>query len=674
MELNRTRSGPEYTRLILAVLLVVCGSLFTPAQDVGSSAAPDNPPEANLSRSLFRTETIRVAGGAELVTVFARDEGPDGDLPLVSVLRDTLGDVRDDNDRLRYVWLHSFTRASLAQKAASAVPFLYTRVSNNDKIGNSPPPALMDLNRPSGSNGWDTVFWQVFKHVVIADAANAVKATALQFRQNRVDNRRTAIATALAVLSIYQDTASESVLSDQELRDIQAKLSLDGKLLGAHMQTENLERVFNKELERTRDERAQNWELLRQMSERQGLFFQPLKMPDGTARHAIVWIAEEDLAENHGRKFDGRFLNIKDPWSDKSLREWKGYKETRWYDADDREVDEGTEGAKPRTLIPLAVYGLDYPKIPAILVDFRNNLNPKTREMSRRVLTDVLNNVLSIGQFGSLPLFVGRYAYDFVTSHRGMDFNQASRLKSYAELKLLLKLDESLSGDFKPEIAKRVEKVSLNPLENDTAAEEMIARRQYKNLIAYARDENGLAVKLRNDRREEMVRLSHSLPARVAFSLGHFVTFGAYTHREKETPQLWARMEAKRRLDYHERIVREIAFETVDPEIDSDIDKLKVSLAFLSENGADAMGKTAKALAKIFSVSADDDIRSLCLAGLYKVNSVTAKRELLAIYENNGNNDHWRDSSARYLKLALLEGQRISKRDAQTVAGISAIN
>ena len=216
-------------------------------------------------------------------------------------------------------------------------------------------------------------------------------------------------------------------------------------------------------------------------------------MPDGSATHALVLVAESDLKANKNKKFDSRFLNIKNPWKDKRLTKWKGYKEVRWYDAENREVAPETPNAKSKTLIPLALYGLDYPKIPAILIDFRNNENPRFREVSKRVLDDVVRSILSISKFGSLPYFFGRYIYDYVTNRRGIDINQASRFRSYSQLKLLLLLDESLDRNFKDEISDRLEKVAVNPLENNSDAEIRIARKQYENLIAYAKRPDGLA-------------------------------------------------------------------------------------------------------------------------------------------------------------------------------------
>ena len=106
-------------------------------------------------------------------------------------------------------------------------------------------------------------------------------------------------------------------------------------------------------------------------------------------------------------------------------------------------------------MIPLALYGLDNPKIPMLLVDFRDNYNPKKREMSRRVINDVTRNVLSVSKFGNLPYFLGRTVFDFVTGRRGIDINQPSRLQTYSQLKLLLALNNSLEPELRTEVGGR---------------------------------------------------------------------------------------------------------------------------------------------------------------------------------------------------------------------------
>jgi hypothetical protein len=321
-------------------------------------------------------------------------------------------------------------------------------------------------------------------------------------------------------------------------------------------------------------------------------------------------------------------------------------------------------------LIPLAVYGLDHPKIPALLIDFRDGGNAKRREMSRRLISDVTSNVLSVSPLASLPYFAGHWFFGWFTGRRGMDINQISRVRSYSQLKLFLALDSSLDEGLRSDIAKRIEKVTLNPLENDLDTETMIARRQYENLMEYARRPDGLPAKIDHMRREEMVKIAHGPKERALFSLAHAFTFGLYTHREKPTPELLALIDTRRRLEFHERRVAEIARGSVRPEVDSNVQQLRSSLAFISTNGSAAKDKTVRSLARLYAITDDADLRDLCVAGLYKINNEYAKNELLAIYRNPHTDDHVRGMSARYLKLAVSEGQRMSSRN---VAAISAI-
>lgn len=634
--------------------------------------------EAADNESAFRFEKTPVAGGSEIITIFAKHgalaattQGPVADIPLVSVLRDTLGDDNPENDKLRYVWMLTHTRSTFKQKVAAFVPFFYKSMARTGEIGSEPPPSIIDLGE-SDRAMWDKIFWTVFKKLVFSSVGVGLKASTLQYRQNKSDYRRSAIAEALTVLSLYQETESEKILSDTELKDIQARLLLTDKTFGWMMQSENLGRVYEKETTATRDYRGHNWELLRQYSEAQGLYFEPMEMPDGSVRHAMVWVSAPDIRTNKGKKFDRRFLNIKNPWDDEKLLDWKGYSEVRWYDADDREVEPDTPNAHPKTMIPLALYGLDHPKVPVILVDFRDNGNPKRRELSRRILGDLTGNVLSLSKFGGLPFFFGKFVYDFATARRGADLNQASRLRSYSQLRLLMALDAGLDPEFRTEIAGRTESAAVNPLQNQSDLEAGIARKQYDNLLAYAKRPDGLPQKIATDRREEMSRLKHGGQSRALFSLGNLFTLGLYTHREKASPDLLAQLDIRRQLGHHERFLREVAFASADPAIDSQPDDLKRSLAFISSNGSAAEKKTTRALAKIFSISDDEDIRTLCLTGLYRINNSSAKRELLSIYMDEAAPDRWRNICAHYLKLALQEGQRISVRDARTIAKLTA--
>ena len=123
---------------------------------------------------------------------------------------------------------------------------------------------------------------------------------------------------------------------------------------------------------------------LRQQAEADGLYFEPLTMPDGTATHALLWISKDDLAAQTERRFSGRFLNISNPWKDKRLKQWNGYSETRYFDAENRRTTDAN-AARRVEMIPLAVYGLNHPKIPALLDRFpRQYESEETRDVPPR--------------------------------------------------------------------------------------------------------------------------------------------------------------------------------------------------------------------------------------------------------------------------------------------------
>ncbi len=662
-------------QLWLIAAVVFSSSVF--AQTVGTAAELDVPvAEADTDRFPFSVESLKLDGGAELVTIFYKTNGTfdtpaageSEAVPLISVLRDTLGDEIKENDNLRWVWMLTYTSPTMAKKIMSAIPFNYRRAGNKSAVNAGVPPPIADING-SSSRLWETILWQIMRRGIFGNALNKPKMFYGQYRQNAGEYKRAAIAEALTILSLYEQVHGEKVLSDQEVLDIKTRLSLTEKPFGGSMQRENYLRANDRMLVASNANGGQTRELLRRFTEAQGLYFEPFEMPDGTAKHAIAWVFAEDLEANKGRKFEGRFLNIKSPWGDKRLTDWKGYSEVRWFDAESREVEPNTAGAVPKTLIPLAIYGLDHAKIPIILVDFRDTGNPKKREMTRRIVDDITGNVLSVTKGAGMGYTIGRFLYNFILDRRGADMNQPSRVRSYSQLKMILAIDESLNEEFRKEIASRVEKLSMNPLENDLAAELKLARAQYKNLVEFARDPEGLRLKLDKERLQEMTLAAYNGKLPLKISLMQMLTFGLYKHRVAPSEALAAKVDLRRQLDFHERKIRETAYYSVRPEIDTDVAVLKRSLDFVAEKGTLAGAKTVKALAKIFASTREDDIRVACLAGLYKINNPAAKNELLAIQSNKTFDTRWRDSAISYLKKALAEGQQISKRDAVLING-----
>ena len=674
---HRLRPAKKYLTLALA-LFILAGhlppALAQQVQIVPALKSEDTLPRKPATPSPFRIETLPVGRDAQLLTVFGRLDGlkdeasqPE-EVPLVSILRDTLGDADPENDRLRQVWMLTYTRPTAMQRVASAIPFLYGRVGGKKSASKGVPPPVIDLADPK-RDIWHRFMWLALQNVVFNPYGIAAKASTSTLRRNTAAYRQAHILRALAILSLYEaETGADSAFTQAESSEIQARLMLTSKTFGGLIDDAYLDEVLRRQNTQTLDTRGHNWELLRQRAETEGLYFEPLTMPDGEATHAILYVSREDLQKNKGRKFGDRFLNIENPWGDSRLARWGGHVETRYVDAEGRPAAAGAEGARKLELIPLALYGLDFPKIPALLVDFRDKLNPKRREMSHRVIEDVARNVLSLSRYGDVHYFLGRTVFDFVTSRRGIDVNQPTRLRAYSQLKLLLALDQTLDRDLREEIGQRVETVSLNPLENDLDAEARLARQQYAALVAAAKDPEGLAARLDRDRREEMVPLEHGKTERVLLRFANVLSLGFYKHREPAAPEsVRQTLDAERRLAYHKKFLQQVAKSTPVVEVVWDIEDVRRSLRYVAAANTRGDAGAARAAARIFAQTGDAETRRLCLDCLYRIDNEAAKTALLRIYQTPGVEAELRLLTAEYLRNALREEQRITPEDARAI-------
>jgi hypothetical protein len=672
-----------------------------PSIEVGTAGTP---------QPQFRLERLPMIGGAELLTIFGRLDGmrsnglPAPEVPLVSVVRDTLSDNDPENDRLRYVWMLTYTQPTMMKRIASAIPFFYQHVGNKRHASNGAPAPILDLANPSRQM-WNRFFWTGLQNVFLDSYGIPLQAASRSYRRNTADYRAAHVTQALSILGNYENlrqrsrdegellafrqssgtnqmTTLEGGLNDTstpllpelspaftpgEMLELRARLILSGSTFGGFFGPDRFNSTVAKHSEASVDAIGHNWELLRQRAEAEGLYFQPLTMPDGRPTHVLLWVSRSDLSTAASRSFSKRFLNIANPWSDARLRNWNGYTQTQYFDSDDRPTTANNPGARSLEMIPLALYGLDQAKIPALLVDFRDDLNPKGREMSRRVLNDLTTNIFSLSGFGNIPYFLGRNAYDFVTGRRGMDLNQPSRLKSYSELKLLLSFNGSLDPRLQREIERRLEIVSINPLNNDNQSEIQLARQQYDALVDFARRPDGLPARIERDRRAEMVSLKHGALARFFLNLGNVVSFGRYVHRESATPELSERMEMARRTERHTNFLSQAAKSSPQTEVAWDMNMVRRSLRFLADSGAGANGSAARSAALIFQRTSDAEARRLCLDALYKINNKSAKKALISLYRLESPDSEWRPAIAERLRKAVAEDSRMKPAEARAV-------
>ena len=658
--LRPTHSLTRLAVLLLGILLV----LYVRVGLVQAQQSEDESPR-------FRVERITLAGGADLLTIFARVDGvsetaskTDGaqvdteslaeEIPLLSVLRDTLGDANRENDILREVWVHTYVRPKLAQQAAALVPFLYKGLRVEPHVSlTTPPRAIINLSDTSQP---------VWRRLLISTVTSALidqpllKASVHNYQRNIADYRKSNLMRALTILSLYRNQLeSDSPFSEAELGQMQAQLALTEKTFGGLVDQIHFGRFSERKETALNDIRGHNWELLRQQVEASGLYFEPLELSDQTVTHALLWFPADSLTnkDSTNHPFEGRFLNIKNPWQDRRLSRWEGYTETKYFDLENRIVsDDGPNGNNRAVrMIPLALYGLDFEKIPALLIDFRDSANPRRRELSGRLINDITRDVLSISRFGNVYYFLVRSAFDLVTSRRGIDINQPSRLRSAAELRLLLSFNPNINDALRAELNKGLENLSVNPLENGSKAERDVASAQYRALRAYALRADGLSARLERQRGAEMAKFMHRGLDGKLLRLANILSLGRYTHREKLTPELRQQLDKERQLAYHTRFLQQLAKSTPVVEVTSKMEEVLASLRYIAENGAKKDKESAKAVASIFSRTEDVKARDLCLSALKRIGNEVAMREMLRIYRDATVPVEWRTACAEYLGI-----------------------
>ena len=487
--------------------LVVCAVAWIPYFTVpiagnaaGANAAfvesaPDIAPE-------FRWESRPVPGGAELLTLFgaARPSlaGRPPEIPIVSVLRDPRSKP-SANDRLRYVWIHSYTRPSWIQHAAAALPFFYRHAEQRQEVGSGPPKPVLDLAHPA-RGVWLKLAEIGIQNFLLDGAGVAFRATSRSYRGNVNDDRALHIDQTLAALSeIDGNPAEQPAIPREALEIIIGRLTLMSRTLGGLVGQSALPAVYRRERSQTVRNLAHNWDLLRQCAEDDGLYFEPLALPGGSApAHALIWVSREQLAASPQHPFDSKFLGIANPWPDERLRDWKGYTETRYVQENGAWSATPIPGSRAVQMIPLALYSLDYPKAPLLLVDFRDDWKPKYHELLRRTCFDVVRSVLGISPWSNLSWLAAETSWNFVRDRHGAAVNRAKRLRAYSRFREYLALNNSLSPDLRDVLRDRLRMLEFNPLDNGSEHEARIAWQQYTALVRYAEDPNGLARRLRH--------------------------------------------------------------------------------------------------------------------------------------------------------------------------------
>ncbi len=605
-------------------------ALFYSATMVRAADVPQTQLQTTVLRETNHTvyywQSADVGNSAQLLTLFCHScqavDNTQKSVPLVAVLRDTLGDDDPQNNRIYYVWLLSYARPNLGQRLLSAVPFFYWRVADGSKsVGAHDTAPLLDLTAPQhpvmSEIGRNVVQW-----TMLDPLTTPVRATSRAYRTNEIDHERLHLEEAVSYLRNAPAGETDSELTQIQLNTVIARLEMRKRLLGGLVPERRAAEMGQEDGFEQENIRSRNWELLRQCAEKTGLIFEAVDVAGNAGQYAVLWFPLDQSAQNGGTSLTAvwKLLNIKNPWTDLRLKQWSGPQYDRWLDENGSLLPRGEHPEQQRArqvrLVPLAVYSLNYPKLPLQLVDFRDKLHIRRHEMTQRTINEVTAGVIGISHFTNWYYYVAADLYDFITARHGAAMNQTARLDCYSQFRVELALDHQLDPALRNEMERRVESMAVNPLEAAPGREMELAQTRYLRLQTEAQDGH-LASRLDKDRRSELARFGENRPARITFNLLHYATFGAYTHRvAKDTGNL-AMLDRDRRIEYHLNFLDSLVQTGTQPEVVYDSSRIEASVGELSSlmpgvRAPEVRAHVEATLARLKGLTQDEGLQADC--------------------------------------------------------------
>jgi hypothetical protein len=499
------------------------------------------------SHDVLRAETVAIPNGGELVIVFEklhadRKAAGNSEMPLLAVLRDTMRDGDPANDRLRQVWVFTYAAPSVAQRIAAGVPFFYHRSGLDSGSSTRPPRPVLDMARPAHGL-WPNIAFTAVQSQVLDPIGSIARLTTQSYGGNLGEYRQTHVAEALDILSRNPGQLT-GALTPAELESLGARLGLSSKLFGGLVGEESLPSVYSHRLELRTEHCGHNWELLRQTAEQNGLYFEPLRLDAAPDSFGVIWIPQPDTEAERGHRFDSQFLHIADPFHDDRIRSWRGYSQVWTLDRSGVRVPDGTDGGIPVKMIPLAVYALEYPGVPLLLIDFRDVSHPQRSEMGLRLANDVTAGVFGLTMFGNVGYFAAKTGFLFVHKRHGAATDRLSRRSAFVALRNALATGDSLDEALRRDLESRIEKLALDPVEKSWAQEVRGAWRQYDALMKFAADPNGLAKTIERDRLREYRAATQGPLKRMAVAVFHpsaGISSGQLTELSKYRHLAWSK-------------------------------------------------------------------------------------------------------------------------------------
>ena len=605
--------------------LVACWAADIPGPRLQTTTLNEN------SQSLYYWKISPVGSTAQLLTLFCRSCRINGDekedQPLVSVLRDKLRNDNAESDRVVYVWLLCYSHLNFGQRILSAVPFFYWRVGQGSKAvdaGDTAP--LLNLNAPerpvTSELERDLLQWAAFDPMM-----TPVRATSRAYRSNQVEYERCHLEETISYLRQAPVSEGDSALTQTQLDTVIARLEFRKSLLGGLIPETRAARLgaeYGFEQERIR---SRNWELLRQCAERTGLLFDHLDLGGTTGEYAVLWfpLHQPPAPTSTSLSSIWKLLHIRNPWSDDRLKAWKGAVYTRSLDENGGLLRPRQTSSRQIQIVPLAVYSLTYPKVPLVLIDFRDTLHVRWREMTQRSINEITSGVIGLSHFTNWYYFAAAEIYDFVVSRHGAAMNQAARHDCYSRFQVALALDRQIDAKLRKQMQLHIDSLALNPLDAEQARELEAARARYARLETEAED-GTLMMLLDKERRSELAHFEESKKARIMGDLFHDASLGLYTPRAKENATNISMLDSYRRVDFHLHFLDSLIEAGTPPEVAYDGVRIQASVGELSGlmpaiNSSETRAHAATTLERLRSLSRDETLQADCSIALVALKS-----------------------------------------------------
>jgi len=619
---------PAFGRRACHVLL---GAVILTLPLFGSLANGETVPAQDDTR--VRLETRPIADGAELWTVFValppHQSHKFSEMPVLSVIRDTLGESDPECARMRDVWLLTAGRASVTHRVASAIPFLY--LLHTPRPSDSPEAVrLLDFGNPARQTEV-ALLSAVVQGEMLDPAGRALRTTSRSYRMNDAEDRGARAAEAVAALAEVEDDPATPTGAAGDLERLHARLLLTKSLFGGLVRDQRLASYHDRDATETTIYVGHNWDLLRQVAETDRLYFEPLSFYGREPQYAMLWVRRQDLATGPPR-FDGRLLHIADPFRSASAAHWRGYTERWSFDDAGRRVDPGQAGATVNEVIPLALYSLGHPHVPQLLVNFQDSGAPRRRESAGQAAEEVTSGILGLSPITHWNYFLARTVIEFVRRRHGAVSDRTERVRAWAELSYALSTGAELRPGLRDALARHIHVPVFDEQQERLDREASLAWKRYERLTG---QESPLPAIVQKRRESEQRGIEHNSATRFAFAALHAATLGAWSHRESVES---AELEWARRMSWNRDFLDSVARSTPAIEVTWDTNRVRDSLDEVNRLVKIAPVRRddiSPVLARVAMNTEDDGIRHLCLRALNTMATDRSRRVLASLSERS---------------------------------------